>query len=498
MSLSRCYAWQKNYDAGISNAEEAFIIANQVASYVDSFVDGIDQVYNRFETPLGDIMPVWNQFRREALIQCAQCHSSRNSDEDREVIIPLISYARTIPCQDPMDGFVLNRLMEALVDENGIEKEELFNEFKNWSVKDQDSWLQWTFKTNDDDAYRRLRAAAGSGESAKLLLEKLERAMRPLQGTRAWIWAQFRVAMLHRSALEDHQTAKGILETLIGGKYRHQSNEILLDARYVLSDILYDEFRKLPPKATELRRKAIQEVEDLPKLDQTYSNHDLQNLRSFITLAKMYRICGDLERYESFLTKTFQACISALRDSSGGNDLTSFRILAKVLSCFGSLEDDARIAISLQFSHVDPDVPDKFSRETAIFGEVLTEDLYNFAWVYCSCGKVFQNWGYTDGITPLYACLICADNDLCQDCFDIRRRSDKDSLFNEWQYYCPRDHKYLKAPINGWQGVRDRLIRVEPWETPKSFKEWLGDLERKWENAWKNFCSDEASIRDIL
>jgi hypothetical protein len=56
------------------------------------------------------------------------------------------------------------------------------------------------------------------------------------------------------------------------------------------------------------------------------------------------------------MEETFQTCIKGLADTVGSNDSPRIRLLAKVLACLEGLEREALIALSCQFSAVDPEI----------------------------------------------------------------------------------------------------------------------------------------------
>jgi len=51
-----------------------------------------------------------------------------------------------------------------------------------------------------------------------------------------------------------------------------------------------------------------------------------------------------------------------------------------------------------------------------------------------------------------------------------------------WERYCGQDHEYVKAPIEGWMGIKNGIVRIG--EEKIAFKHWLTDVERKWQ-VWR-------------
>ncbi|PLB46535.1 hypothetical protein P170DRAFT_477416 [Aspergillus steynii IBT 23096] len=70
-----------------------------------------------------------------------------------------------------------------------------------------------------------------------------------------------------------------------------------------------------------------------------------------LTLAKMYLKSGNNEQADKHVQSAFEICIADLEDSISYNDLSAFRALTKALAFLG-LEEDAKVAFSLQLSRV--------------------------------------------------------------------------------------------------------------------------------------------------
>ena len=87
----------------------------------------------------------------------------------------------------------------------------------------------------------------------------------------------------------------------------------------------------------------------------------------------------------------------------------------------------------------------------------------------------------------VYACLICAACDLCQECYDQRQEMNAGDTAANWASFCGQDHEYLKGSIEGWKGVKDGMIRISG-EEPVAFKERLRGLrDERWNAAWSEF-----------
>ena len=79
-----------------------------------------------------------------------------------------------------------------------------------------------------------------------------------------------------------------------------------------------------------------------------------------------------------------------------------------------------------------------------------------------------------------YMCLVCANVDLCRECYDKRMHANKaNEVFSSCKNYCGFNHDYLEGPITEWGGVKDGIISLGNEKI--KFQHWLKDLESKWE-----------------
>lgn len=64
----------------------------------------------------------------------------------------------------------------------------------------------------------------------------------------------------------------------------------------------------------------------------------------------------------------------------------------------------------------------------------------------------------------------------------------------DWKGWCGKDHGYVKAPIEGWRGVKNGVLRIGEEEI--DFKEWMRGLrEERWPQAWESFWTRESFFR---
>ncbi|SPO05139.1 uncharacterized protein DNG_07825 [Cephalotrichum gorgonifer] len=340
--------------------------------------------------------------------------------------------------------------------------------------------------------------------------------------------------------------AKSILNRAIdtGG-----SMNVLTLASFYLTNILLEEFRGTTQPGA--KRAAYREMQDLVKRvsESMGVEFDPTQSQTVIPLAHMARKMDAFE-FQQGLERTFNGCVKALTDEIGWNDKPTMRILARVLALVG-LERDAQIAATCQLYIINMEI---FNRENDTGAEAkveeekgeegdgdgekgeggqtngastdssvapapsepqveekkggdgteeagagpkgeddvqapdVDEDLDGFSGGFgCDgCGKVIGNW--SDG--SAYMCYYCTDVDFCQTCFAKRAERDDGRPEDGWKSACPKGHLHIKAPVEGWKGLKGGVLRFEDKEVP--FHHWLTELKEKtWPEAWERFWSEE-------
>lgn len=108
---------------------------------------------------------------------------------------------------------------------------------------------------------------------------------------------------------------------------------------------------------------------------------------------------------------------------------------------------------------------------------------------YCNyCRKDVTDWTHGGA----YMCLYCIDCDICEECFEKRAARHRGELEADWRVICPQGHRHIRAPVEGWRGVKDGKMRIGGDEV--SFKEWLWDVENQWKAYWDRFWTDEDAL----
>lgn len=104
---------------------------------------------------------------------------------------------------------------------------------------------------------------------------------------------------------------------------------------------------------------------------------------------------------------------------------------------------------------------------------------------YCNyCRKDVSDWAHGGA----YLCIYCIDCDICEECFGKRAVRVTGELEADWRTICPQDHKHIRAPVEGWRGVKDGRLRIGSDEVP--FKDWLRGVEAKWRAFWDRYWMD--------
>lgn len=278
--------------------------------------------------------------------------------------------------------------------------------------------------------------------------------------------------------------------------------------------------------------REMAELQDQPIMSRYQESVELS---TSIVYANMLRKMGSTQAFQEVLDHAFEFCIKALTDKEAWNDQNSLRLLAKVLASVGGLEREAQIALSAQFSVIDPSVkhgvdPDAWETEedddepdlegedpkaqhitngdnthhqseepedrvtsqgihlSAKYGEVDPTTMYPCA----GCGKLFEY------ASVVYLCLMCPNTDLCHACYTELQNHNKGAPWEFWRKYCGKNHRYIKAPVDGWGGVQDGFMVIDG-EKKGRFVDWIAWLkDTRWKQAWEHYWKREDGVVDIL
>ncbi|KAK6383911.1 hypothetical protein LTS17_003203 [Exophiala oligosperma] len=114
------------------------------------------------------------------------------------------------------------------------------------------------------------------------------------------------------------------------------------------------------------------------------------------------------------------------------------------------------------------------------------EDVFEYGkFVYCD-GRCSLNpitaWPLTE---KYYFCNDCVDVAFCGKCYPTQTQYYEDYGQGFWYKVCWAKHEFLEAPIDGWRGVRNGMIRIGDKE--KSWFEWLDEVKKKWQKKMNEF-----------
>lgn len=418
---------------------------------------------------------------------------------------------------------------------------------KSWSPIDRLAWMTW--KYDDDGAdHSYFHRVCGRAKEAEFMVTAYEEVIRLLDTVDAGAPLKLILARAQWTVCGNPMAAKELLNEIMdstsdGSRYRFTDMDapsLLVETINTLTDILYEEFRTSsnPKRKTEI----IEEINNIMEKPLAHSISSWKSMHNHhrLVFARMVKVMGPTTEYQKSLQAVFDIAYEALFDNVSWNDSENLRALAIVLSIMGGFEEEASILVSAIFSIVDKVSDDaekgeeideqdeqeefqthsvdknvepqkkigdgvgdqdgddseteknNFITEGSDIDDTLPSDEGDLdGRFYRACDGECQQAHYRAwrGRT-LYFCAICADVDLCDVCFEKRQQYNKDdsSLISRvGAEYCGANHKYLKGPVQGWQGVKNGMIMIEGKE-PVAFKEWLKELkEVKWKEAWEKF-----------
>lgn len=539
---------QQALELATSDKVERFQIANQIANILYE-LENDDEAYEIIKSALTETIDISSTLVRRALVTRAKIESSQSMIDDA---MASYKAARLAEPNTPMLGSDLQDLLETLVSSMYHKPAVIVDAVKSWSPIERVAWMTWKYDSEgpDHNAFQRACGRAKETEfmisAYKEVIDLLDAvdAGAPLRCDLAI--AQWRTCGNMSAAKE---LCNEILNSNSDGSDYNFTGctvaSLMVDTINLLSDILYEEFRTTanPQRKAEL-------IEELKGIMDRPLVHSISSWKSLsaqhkLVLSRMVKKMGPRLEYQRGLQAAFDVSYEALFDNVNWNDAESSRSLAMVLSVMGGFEKEARILVSAVFSNLDKalgedikvdgekehGVSDKLQLESSADDEDSEEEEGlntgedneddeddeddkddkndkndedngeddNSSWpsdaedvdgevVRICDGECEESeiraW---EGRT-WYFCMICADVDLCEECYQKRQKYNEDApaiLATVGSNYCGANHKYLKGPIEGWQGIKNGMLRLEG-EEPVNFKDWLKELkEVKWKAAWE-------------
>lgn len=309
-------------------------------------------------------------------------------------------------------------------------------------------------------------------------------------------------ALFARQVLHDTASAKSLLSEIV---YSAHSYYYMIErAAYLLAEAQLEDFRlSADPHA---KAAALEETRALHAHLTEIIGADFRSAEAptTVVLGLMLKVMGPALEHADVLRKAFSACVVLLTDEIGYNDLPTLRHLSRVLACVTGLERDAQIAMTAQLYVLDHGVREgEFAerrrtenggggvgpasasaeqRPEPVMVDEMAEGLLEGAFFWCNgCDKTISDWAHGDA----YMCVYCIDCDFCGECFAKKLAHEKGDTAPNWRVICPEGHHHVKAPVEGWKGVRDGILRIR--DERIRFRDWLKDLEIKWDAYWDRY-----------
>ncbi|KAK7424652.1 hypothetical protein QQZ08_008535 [Neonectria magnoliae] len=445
-------------------------------------------------------------------------------------------------------GNVLEEEIDLFSDEDHTKS--YMDTLKKWSPLERLTWMAWKYEDLSGDRHAHLRDVAVQTGETDFIIQMYEEGIRYLDNVNAAAPLRCDLASLYFEVLGDlDQTRKVLDEVLDSGstgwpyavtdEYPDSTLQRAIDMQ---TDVLFRLFSQSsdPAVKTELL-EAVKGLLTRPLALDVPPESDTYLCQRRIIMSRMYLKMGPATEFQSTLQGVIETCLNGLSDSVGWNDAyhlvflaTALTILSEAIQNSEKLARMARILVSAQFSQLDPTL--KGDDGSSSESESGSEDGEEEDWANSgssSCGSGVSDdedntgsssgssseddeepptdegdldspWnverscdGNCDPVTTFswwggrvaYQCVICNEGYLCEPCYESRQADNKGEQSLKGRQYCGRDHKYIKAPIEGWRGVKDGNVMLEG-EEPVEFKEMLKQIrdelcKEAWEVFWR-------------
>lgn len=292
------------------------------------------------------------------------------------------------------------------------------------------------------------------------------------------------------------------------GSRRYDASSLVEDYINLTSDVVYSKFRD--SHQPDVKTMFLQEAEAIlfQPLPQSIRLTPTSMIPHLIVLSRMQKRVGTFQKYQESLQQAFDMCWANLHDDSILNDMQNLLYLAKILAIAPFFHREAEIVSSAQLylirkysdlgelgnsekiQEAEGDV--EYSSYRLLHDKGILKGRNLFMTQSCARSRIeddckrFFGWG-SWGSSPMYICLCCATSILCQDCYDERiKRNGRPSQVETEIDFCCDAGEYIKAPMDGWKGVRDGKIYIEN-EEPVEFDTFLEQVRDKWKRTWVEF-----------
>ncbi|KAI8933383.1 hypothetical protein NX059_009998 [Plenodomus lindquistii] len=210
--------------------------------------------------------------------------------------------------------------------------------------------------------------------------------------------------------------------------------------------------------------------------------------------ANMLRVMGPAREYQKYMDGLFANCTHGLEDSVSWNDSSSLGLLSEVLASLDSLEKDARIAISAQFSvlnraihrqgtvsegsetlsdrndgEADAEPESTGAREPFVGSDGIRNDLTKDN-VVPAADKNSSDGTVGQEQHP-EAELAEHNEDIATYCHSKHLKQTNGEIEEPWLNFCGANHRYNKGPMKDWKEIKNGAIRTGDEEV--TVEEWL-------------------------
>ncbi|KAF7553457.1 hypothetical protein G7Z17_g3613 [Cylindrodendrum hubeiense] len=432
----------------------------------------------------------------------------------------------------------------SLFSDDDEDSKKFIETLKKWSPLERLGWMAWDYEDSGADRQADIRDAAFNSGEQDFVAQMLEDAIRYLDNVGAAAPLRCDLAIFHIEVSGDLEQARKVLDEALdsnstGWEYAvtEEYPASTLDfAINLQSDVLNRLFMKSSdPVVKAGLLEAVKGLITRPLALDVPPDSDSGLFQRRIAMARMYLKMGPLNEFQSTLQGMIDTCIDALTDSVGWNDTYQLRYLATALTIIGDAVPDgeklmrmARILVSAQFNRLDPNINYDEESNSETGSNAGNEDDWEGSGSSSSgySGSGSEDGGSEDGGSDdedeepptdegdlddpynvelscngicypgnsfswwkgriAYQCVTCVDF-LCEECYDARQADNRGEQPIKGRQYCGKDHKYIKAPIEGWHGVKDGKVMLEG-EEPVEFKELLRQIrEELCKEAWESF-----------
>jgi len=268
--------------------------------------------------------------------------------------------ARRLQGEKPLAGTILDDITRLFQNDDETDRRRLMEILKSWTEKERNSFFTYNFEDYVfERTVKRMQKAALLCNETELLIGWLTSSANILPPESLHLFnIRGAIADIYYPMLGDIENGKRLRQELLdlptkpSLAYEDSMNEARTRHRMDLADILFCEFQMTDEPT---KKEAVMDtLRDLPSAhDNDDDSNNVRESHVDMLRANMLRIMGPAKEYERYMKELFIKCVAGLEDSISWNDQSSLRLLAKVLASLESLEADARIAISAQFSILD-------------------------------------------------------------------------------------------------------------------------------------------------